>query len=146
MLYFPYLFPRTHSPNFKSCLSPKRRGNQFSARFLKPWSEEQRAGLYLQLCLIFFFFFLQIFPLISQSRRLVKRGELTALEYNLSLKWKLTTRPIYLHLFNDYLLLSRPREYVLGEKEGGCTVSQFMKGEIDLRCFRAAATGSFNLS
>uniref|UniRef100_A0A670HLH4 Rho guanine nucleotide exchange factor 5 n=1 Tax=Podarcis muralis TaxID=64176 RepID=A0A670HLH4_PODMU len=52
----------------------------------------------------------KIFPLISQSRRLVKRGELTALEYNLSLKWKLTTRPIYLHLFNDYLLLSRPRE------------------------------------
>ncbi|XP_060110231.1 rho guanine nucleotide exchange factor 5 isoform X2 [Heteronotia binoei] len=52
----------------------------------------------------------KIFPLISQSRRLVKRGELTQLEYNLSLKWKLTTRPIYLHLFNDFLLLSRPRE------------------------------------
>ncbi|XP_062990457.1 uncharacterized protein LOC134403865 [Elgaria multicarinata webbii] len=52
----------------------------------------------------------KIFPLISQSRRLVKHGELTALEYNLNLKWKLTTRPIYLHLFNDYLLLSRPRE------------------------------------
>ncbi|XP_032078045.1 uncharacterized protein LOC116511886 isoform X2 [Thamnophis elegans] len=52
----------------------------------------------------------KIFPLISQSRRLVKHGELTALEYNISLKWKLTTRPIYLHLFNDYLLLSRPRE------------------------------------
>ncbi|XP_044273539.1 rho guanine nucleotide exchange factor 5 [Varanus komodoensis] len=52
----------------------------------------------------------KIFPLISQSRRLVKSGELTALEYNMSLKWKLTTRPIYLHLFNDYLLLSRPRE------------------------------------
>ncbi|XP_053114570.1 rho guanine nucleotide exchange factor 5 [Hemicordylus capensis] len=52
----------------------------------------------------------KIFPLISQSRRLIKRGELTALEYNLNLKWKLTTRPIYLHLFNDYLLLSRPRE------------------------------------
>lgn len=52
----------------------------------------------------------KIFPLISQSRRLIKRGELLALEYNISLKWKLTTRPIYLHLFNDYLLLSRPRE------------------------------------
>uniref|UniRef100_A0A8D0KPD6 Rho guanine nucleotide exchange factor 5 n=1 Tax=Salvator merianae TaxID=96440 RepID=A0A8D0KPD6_SALMN len=52
----------------------------------------------------------KIFPLISQSRRLVKRGELTALEYNLSVKWKITTRPIYLHLFNDYLLLSRPKE------------------------------------
>ncbi|KAL7976324.1 hypothetical protein Chor_002543 [Crotalus horridus] len=47
---------------------------------------------------------------IADSRRLVKHGELTALEYNISLKWKLTTRPIYLHLFNDYLLLSRPRE------------------------------------
>ncbi|XP_008109556.1 uncharacterized protein LOC100561372 isoform X2 [Anolis carolinensis] len=52
----------------------------------------------------------KIFPLISQSRRLVKCGELTALEYNLSVKWKLTTRSIYLHLFNDYLLLSRPKE------------------------------------
>ncbi|XP_042322478.1 rho guanine nucleotide exchange factor 5-like isoform X2 [Sceloporus undulatus] len=52
----------------------------------------------------------KIFPLISQSRRLVKCGELTALEYNLNLKWKLTTRSIYLHLFNDYLLLSRPKE------------------------------------
>ncbi|KAM6437838.1 rho guanine nucleotide exchange factor 5 [Liasis olivaceus] len=52
----------------------------------------------------------KIFPLVSQSRRLVKHGELTALEYNISLKWKLTTRPIYLHLFNDYLLLSRPKE------------------------------------
>uniref|UniRef100_A0A8D0GBZ8 DH domain-containing protein n=1 Tax=Sphenodon punctatus TaxID=8508 RepID=A0A8D0GBZ8_SPHPU len=51
-----------------------------------------------------------IFPLISQSRRLVKSGELTALEYNLTVKWKVTTRPIYLHLFNDYLLLSRPKE------------------------------------
>ncbi|KAH0616360.1 hypothetical protein JD844_027401 [Phrynosoma platyrhinos] len=52
----------------------------------------------------------KIFPLISQSRRLVKCGELTALEYNLNLKWKLTTRSIYLHLFNDCLLLSRPKE------------------------------------
>uniref|UniRef100_A0ABM5GHA4 Uncharacterized protein isoform X1 n=2 Tax=Pogona vitticeps TaxID=103695 RepID=A0ABM5GHA4_9SAUR len=52
----------------------------------------------------------KIFPLISQSRRLVKHGELTALEYNPGLKWKLTTRSIYLHLFNDSLLLSRPRE------------------------------------
>ncbi|XP_010192202.1 PREDICTED: rho guanine nucleotide exchange factor 5, partial [Mesitornis unicolor] len=53
----------------------------------------------------------KIFPLISQSRRLVKRGELTALDFNtLSPKWKVTTRPIYLHLFNDCLLLSRPKE------------------------------------
>ncbi|XP_010022323.1 PREDICTED: rho guanine nucleotide exchange factor 5 [Nestor notabilis] len=53
----------------------------------------------------------KIFPLISQSRRLVKCGELTALDFNtLSPKWKVTTRPIYLHLFNDCLLLSRPKE------------------------------------
>ncbi|KAG6939550.1 Rho guanine nucleotide exchange factor 5, partial [Chelydra serpentina] len=53
----------------------------------------------------------KIFPLVSQSRRLVKCGELMALDFNtLSPKWKLSTRPIYLHLFNDRLLLSRPRE------------------------------------
>ncbi|XP_019337748.1 rho guanine nucleotide exchange factor 5 isoform X2 [Alligator mississippiensis] len=53
----------------------------------------------------------KIFPLISQSRRLVKCGELMALDFNsLSPKWKVTTRPIYLHLFNDCLLLSRPKE------------------------------------
>ncbi|XP_050180490.1 rho guanine nucleotide exchange factor 5 isoform X2 [Myiozetetes cayanensis] len=53
----------------------------------------------------------KIFPLISQSRRLVKCGELTALDFNNpSPKWKVTTRPIYLHLFNDCLLLSRPKE------------------------------------
>uniref|UniRef100_A0A663M6C8 Rho guanine nucleotide exchange factor 5 n=1 Tax=Athene cunicularia TaxID=194338 RepID=A0A663M6C8_ATHCN len=53
----------------------------------------------------------KIFPLISQSRRLVKCGELTALDFStLSPKWKVTTRPIYLHLFNDCLLLSRPKE------------------------------------
>ncbi|XP_052029540.1 rho guanine nucleotide exchange factor 5 [Apodemus sylvaticus] len=54
----------------------------------------------------------KIFPLISQSRWLVKSGELTALEFSVSpgLRRKLTTRPIHLHLFNDCLLLSRPRE------------------------------------
>ncbi|XP_049641830.1 rho guanine nucleotide exchange factor 5 [Suncus etruscus] len=54
----------------------------------------------------------KIFPLISQSRWLVKSGELTALEFSVSpgLRRKLNTRPVYLHLFNDYLLLSRPRE------------------------------------
>ncbi|XP_043385977.1 uncharacterized protein LOC102938747 isoform X2 [Chelonia mydas] len=53
----------------------------------------------------------KIFPLVSQSRRLVKCGELMTLDNNtLSPKWKLNTRPIYLHLFNDRLLLSRPRE------------------------------------
>lgn len=54
----------------------------------------------------------KIFPLISQSRWLVKSGELTALEFSASpgLRRKLTTRPVHLHLFNDCLLLSRPRE------------------------------------
>ncbi|XP_053305986.1 microtubule-associated protein futsch-like [Spea bombifrons] len=53
----------------------------------------------------------KIFPLISQSRRLVKHGEVSSLEFNsLSSKWKVTTRPVYLHLFNDCLLLSRLRE------------------------------------
>ncbi|XP_071407560.1 rho guanine nucleotide exchange factor 5 isoform X2 [Pithys albifrons albifrons] len=53
----------------------------------------------------------KIFPLISQSRRLVKCGELTALDFHSpGPKWKVTTRPIYLHLFNDCLLLSRPKE------------------------------------
>ncbi|XP_015264031.1 PREDICTED: uncharacterized protein LOC107108144 isoform X2 [Gekko japonicus] len=71
----------------------------------------------------------KIFPLISQSRRLVKRGELTALEYNLSLKWKLTTRPIYLHLFNDFLLLSRPRE---SEKLRWISALSPQQAELDL--------------
>ena len=59
---------------------------------------------------------LQIFPLISQSRWLVKSGELTALEFSISpgLRRKLNTRPVHLHLFNDCLLLSRPRESVTG--------------------------------
>ncbi|KAM3912808.1 uncharacterized protein RB166_018253 [Leptodactylus fuscus] len=53
----------------------------------------------------------KIFPLISQSRRLVKHGEVTSLEFNsMSFKWKVTTRPVYLHLFNDCLLMSRVRE------------------------------------
>ncbi|XP_006861348.1 PREDICTED: rho guanine nucleotide exchange factor 5 [Chrysochloris asiatica] len=54
----------------------------------------------------------RIFPLISQSRWLVKSGELTALEFSMTpgLRRKLTTRPVHLHLFNDCLLLSRPRE------------------------------------
>ncbi|XP_059568055.1 rho guanine nucleotide exchange factor 5 isoform X2 [Myotis daubentonii] len=54
----------------------------------------------------------KIFPLISQSRWLVKSGELAALESSVSpgLRRKLNTRPVHLHLFNDCLLLSRPRE------------------------------------
>ncbi|XP_036285031.1 rho guanine nucleotide exchange factor 5 isoform X2 [Pipistrellus kuhlii] len=54
----------------------------------------------------------KIFPLISQSRWLVKSGELAALESSISpgLRRKLNTRPVHLHLFNDCLLLSRPRE------------------------------------
>ncbi|KAK1335037.1 LOW QUALITY PROTEIN: hypothetical protein QTO34_004613 [Cnephaeus nilssonii] len=57
----------------------------------------------------------KIFPLISQSRWLVKSGELAALESSVSpgLRRKLNTRPVHLHLFNDCLLLSRP------ESQGG---------------------------
>ncbi|XP_051515945.1 rho guanine nucleotide exchange factor 19-like [Myxocyprinus asiaticus] len=56
----------------------------------------------------------KIFPLISQSRWLVKHGELLEVDtQNLSIsgsKFKLTTRPVYLHLFNDCLLLSRKKD------------------------------------
>uniref|UniRef100_A0A8C2HTE7 Rho guanine nucleotide exchange factor (GEF) 19 n=1 Tax=Cyprinus carpio TaxID=7962 RepID=A0A8C2HTE7_CYPCA len=56
----------------------------------------------------------KIFPLISQSRWLVKHGELLELDMqNMSIsgsKFKLTTRPVYLHLFNDCLLLSRRKD------------------------------------
>ncbi|XP_026061827.1 rho guanine nucleotide exchange factor 19-like [Carassius auratus] len=56
----------------------------------------------------------KIFPLISQSRWLVKHGELLEVDtQNLSIsgsKLKVTTRPVYLHLFNDCLLLSRRKD------------------------------------
>uniref|UniRef100_A0A8C4SIA2 Rho guanine nucleotide exchange factor 19 n=1 Tax=Erpetoichthys calabaricus TaxID=27687 RepID=A0A8C4SIA2_ERPCA len=56
----------------------------------------------------------KIFPLISQSRWLVKHGELLEVDtQTISMsgsKLKLPTRPVYLHLFNDYLLLSRKKE------------------------------------
>lgn len=57
---------------------------------------------------------LQIFPLISQSRWLVKHGELLEVDtqiMNISgSKLKFPTKPVYLHLFNDCLLLSRRKE------------------------------------
>ncbi|XP_041061765.1 rho guanine nucleotide exchange factor 19 isoform X1 [Carcharodon carcharias] len=56
----------------------------------------------------------KIFPLISQSRWLVKHGELTEVDSQVNItagsKFKLSTRPIYLHLFNDCLLLSRKKD------------------------------------
>ncbi|XP_066546647.1 rho guanine nucleotide exchange factor 19 [Amia ocellicauda] len=58
----------------------------------------------------------KIFPLISQSRWLVKHGELLEVDtQSMSIsgtKFKLPTRPVYLHLFNDCLLLSRKKEAV----------------------------------
>lgn len=56
----------------------------------------------------------KIFPLISQSRWLVKHGELLEVDtqtmsYSGS-KLKLPTKPVYLHLFNDCLLLSRRKD------------------------------------
>nr|XP_046255082.1 rho guanine nucleotide exchange factor 19 isoform X3 [Scatophagus argus] len=46
-------------------------------------------------------------PLISQSRRLVREGPVTEL---IDFSLKDTERNIYLHLFNDYLLLSLQKE------------------------------------
>ncbi|KAK2854865.1 hypothetical protein Q7C36_006734 [Tachysurus vachellii] len=46
-------------------------------------------------------------PLISQSRRLVKEGHVSELR-NFTVKEK--ERSAYIHLFNDYLLLSLPKE------------------------------------
>ncbi|XP_076594267.1 uncharacterized protein arhgef5 isoform X2 [Chaetodon auriga] len=46
-------------------------------------------------------------PLISQSRRLVREGPITEL---MDFSLKDTERNIYLHLFNDYLLLSLQKE------------------------------------
>ncbi|KAM6977164.1 rho guanine nucleotide exchange factor 19 [Aplochiton taeniatus] len=56
----------------------------------------------------------KIFPLISQSRWLVKHGELLEVDtQTMSIsgsKFKLHTKPVYLHLFNDCLLLSRRKD------------------------------------
>lgn len=46
-------------------------------------------------------------PLISQSRRLVREGKVTEL---MDFSLKDTERSVYLHLFNDYLLLSQQKE------------------------------------
>ncbi|XP_029362739.1 rho guanine nucleotide exchange factor 19 [Echeneis naucrates] len=56
----------------------------------------------------------KIFPLISQSRWLVKHGELLEVDtQTMSIsgsKLKIPTKPVYLHLFNDSLLLSRRKD------------------------------------
>jgi len=49
----------------------------------------------------------QTLPLISQSRRLVREGPVTEL---MEFSVKDTERSIYLHLFNDHLLLSLHKE------------------------------------
>ena len=54
-------------------------------------------------------FLFQTLPLISQSRRLVREGPVTEL---MDFSLKETERNIYLHLFNDYLLLSQQKEWV----------------------------------
>nr|XP_005161540.2 uncharacterized protein arhgef5 isoform X2 [Danio rerio] len=48
-------------------------------------------------------------PLISQSRRLVREGPVTELR-DFSLKDREEERSVYMHLFNDYLLLSIRKE------------------------------------
>ncbi|XP_068097725.1 rho guanine nucleotide exchange factor 19-like isoform X2 [Hyperolius riggenbachi] len=56
----------------------------------------------------------KIFPLISQSRWLVKHGELVELDMQIpntaGSRFKLSPKAVYLHLFNDCLLLSRKKE------------------------------------
>lgn len=55
----------------------------------------------------------QIFPLISQARWLVRHGELVELAPLPAVppaKLKLSSKAVYLHLFNDCLLLSRRKE------------------------------------
>ena len=55
----------------------------------------------------------QIFPLISQARWLVRHGELMELAPLPAVpptKLKLSSKAVYLHLFNDCLLLSRRKE------------------------------------
>ncbi|KAM4650701.1 rho guanine nucleotide exchange factor 19-like [Discoglossus pictus] len=56
----------------------------------------------------------KIFPLISQSRWLVKHGELVELDMQIpntaGSRFKLSPKPVYMHLFNDCLLLSRRKE------------------------------------
>lgn len=50
---------------------------------------------------------LQTLPLISQSRRLVREGAVLEL---MDFSLKDTERSVYIHLFNDYLLLSIQKE------------------------------------
>ena len=49
----------------------------------------------------------QTLPLVSQSRRLVREGPATEL---MDFSLKETERSVFLHLFNDYLLLSLHKE------------------------------------
>lgn len=49
----------------------------------------------------------QTLPLISQSRRMIREGPVTEL---MDFSLKDTERSVYLHLFNDYLLLSLQKE------------------------------------
>lgn len=49
----------------------------------------------------------QTLPLVSQSRRLVREGPVIQL---MDLPQRETERNIYLHLFNDYLLISLQKE------------------------------------
>lgn len=66
----------------------------------------KRLMLYDPLC---FLCVSQTLPLISQSRRMVREGPVTEL---MDFSLKDTERNVYLHLFNDYLLLSLQKEWV----------------------------------
>lgn len=77
---------------------------------------KKKSSFRAHVLLLFLLFSAQIFPLISQSRWLVKHGELLEVDTPMmsisGSKLKLPTKPVYLHLFNDCLLLSRRKESV----------------------------------
>lgn len=66
------------------------------------WRQSNRTELITCVLVVF-----QTLPLVSQSRRLVREGPVTQL---LDFSLKDTERNIYLHLFNDYLLISVHKE------------------------------------
>lgn len=60
------------------------------------------------MCMLTLLSDLQTLPLISQSRRMIREGPVTEL---MDFSLKDTERSVYLHLFNDYLLLSLQKEW-----------------------------------
>lgn len=62
---------------------------------------------------ILFLLFLQPFPLVSSSRWMVKRGELTAfVEENGIFHKRMSRQQVYFFLFNDVLIVTRKKRWV----------------------------------